>query len=164
MWKRKIAQVAVGAGSLVLVASLFTGDAGAAPTRSSYNLQVGAICRGYQEKAQTVGLGLSAESTTHQLMTELKSVIPAAQTGIAKMKKIPRPKNDGHQLNAVFSTQKTELNKFKKLAKDIQENKDKTARVIMEYIGSQAAKLQKQYNEAGLTECAVATSATSTTP
>ncbi len=164
MWNRRIVQVAVAAGSIALISGLFTGDVGAAPSKASYNLQVGAICRGYQQKLQAVGSTLSSDSTPQQLAAELKSTIPMDQKGISRMKKIPQPKAEGRRLKAVFTTQRIELERFKKLDNDIKEGNGDAVRVLIPTLSSVVAKLKKQYDMAGLTECAVETPAAPMSP
>lgn len=167
MWNRNVVRATVGVLSLAVISAFPAGEAEAAPSKASYNLQVGAICRGYQEKLQTIGLTISSESTPQQLAEELKSTIPIAQKGISKMKRIPQPDHDGHQLKAVFSTQQAELKKFKNLEKYIGEGKDSTAHALLGALSSVAIKLKHQYSAAGLAECAAGTpaaSASSPTP
>jgi hypothetical protein len=162
MWNRKVIRASVGVASLMLISALSTGEAGAAPSKASYDLQVGAICRGYQAKLQAVGLTISSESTPQQLADELKMTIPMAQKGISKMSKIPQPKNDGRELKAVFSSQRNELKKFKQLAKAIGADKEATVHALLGTVSSVATKLKRQYGAAGLTECVAETSAAAT--
>ena len=72
MWNRNVVRATVGVLSLAVISAFPAGEAEAAPSKASYNLQVGAICRGYQEKLQTIGLTISSESTPQQLAEELK--------------------------------------------------------------------------------------------